>query len=153
MDREGSMEGGRPSEEPAASPRCPTLASHHLLVVDDQRDIADSMGLVLRLLGAEVRVAYDGASALAICERWRPTDVLTDLAMPGIDGYEVPRRLRRRFRGEPLRLMAMSGWGQEDHRARAQAVGFDHYLVKPVSGQSLKAAIACGGSPSRGGGP
>jgi CheY-like chemotaxis protein len=73
--------------------------------------------------------------------------------MPGIDGYEVARRLRRRFRGEPLRLMAMSGWGQEDHRARAQAVGFDHYLVKPVSGQSLKAAIACGGSPSRGGGP
>jgi len=153
MDRENSMEGGRPSEEGAASPQRATLASHRLLVVDDQRDIADSVGLVLRMFGAEVRVVYDGTSALAICESWRPTDVLTDLAMPGMDGFEVAQRLRRRFRGEPLRLMAMSGWGQAEHRARAWAAGFDDYLVKPVSGQSLKAAIACPGGSSRGDGP
>jgi CheY-like chemotaxis protein len=109
-----------------------TFVSHHLLVVDDQRDIADSMGLVRRLLGADVRVAYDGASALALCESWRPTAVLLDLSMPGMDGYEVARRLRERFQGEPLRLIVMSGWGQESNRAKAFAAGCDLFLTKPM---------------------
>jgi CheY-like chemotaxis protein len=119
-----------------------TFASHHLLVIDDQRDIADSMGLVLRLLGAEVRVAYDGASALALCERWRPTAVLLDLSMPGMDGYEVARRLRERFQGEPLRLIVVSGCGQESSRAKAFAAGCDLFLTKPMRLQDLEAALS-----------
>jgi PAS domain S-box-containing protein len=118
------------------------LAPRRLLVVDDNRDVADSIRLVFDSLGIEVRVAYDGASALAICESWWPTDVLTDLSMPGIDGYELAQQLRRRLTGTRPRLIAMSGWGGEEHRTKAQVAGFDHYVIKPVNTQSLKAAIA-----------
>jgi CheY-like chemotaxis protein len=143
MDRADSMaRGGPPGGQPAAVPQRAPLAAHRLLVVDDERDVADSMGRVLRLLGAEVRVAYDGVSALALCEGWRPTDVLSDLGMPGMDGYELACRLRERLAGEPLRLIAMSGWMQERVRAKAIAAGFDIFLPKPVGLQDLQGACA-----------
>lgn len=126
----------------AAEPRGGTHASRRVVVVDDNRGVADSVCLLLEALGVAAGVAYDGASALALCERWRPTHVLIDLSMPGIDGYEVARQLRRCCAGEPLRLIAMTGWEQQEHRSKAQAAGFDQYLTKPMSGQSLKAAIA-----------
>jgi CheY-like chemotaxis protein len=116
--------------------------SRRLLVVDDNRDVADSVRLLLSALGHEVRVAHEGASALAICDSWWPTHMLIDLSMPGMDGYEVAQQLRKPCMGKPLRLIAMSGWGGEEHRAKAQAAGFDNYLIKPVTGQRLKAAIA-----------
>jgi CheY-like chemotaxis protein len=113
-----------------------------VLVVDDNRDIADGMRSLFKAIGIAVEIAYDGASALAICESWRPTDVFADLTMPGMDGYELARQLRDRFPDEPLRLIAMSGWGQEEHRAKARVAGFDDYLVKPVTGKSLLVALA-----------
>jgi CheY-like chemotaxis protein len=134
--------GGPPGGQPAAVRHSAPLAAHRLLVVDDQRDVADSMGLALRLLGAEVRVAYDGASALALCESWRPTDVLSDLGMPGMDGYELARRLRERFASHPPRLIAITGWVQVGVRAKALAAGFDVFLTKPVGLQDLQGACA-----------
>jgi CheY-like chemotaxis protein len=127
--------------ERAAPPQPESLASRRVLVVDDNRDLAEGVRLLLGRHGAEVRVAYDGASALAICESWRPTHALMDLSMPGMDGYELARRLRECFREASLRLIAMSGWGQETHRAKAQAAGFDVYLTKPVSLQGLLDAL------------
>jgi CheY-like chemotaxis protein len=116
--------------------------SRRVVVVDDYRELADSIRMLFEVYGVEVRVAYDGASALALCERWWPTHVLIDLSMAGMDGFELARRLRGCFQARPVRLIAISGWAQEECRVKAQAAGFDEYLIKPMSAQSLKAAIA-----------
>lgn len=87
-----------------------------LLVVDDNRDAADSLALLLEALGAEVHVAHDGAAALDAFERFAPQYVLLDLGMPGMDGLEVARRLRGRANGHAVTLIALTGWGQPDDR-------------------------------------
>ena len=115
-----------------------------VLVVDDNRDIAESLRLVLTMLGAEVRVAYDGAEALRICEDWepKPTHVLMDIGMPGMDGFEAARRLRAKHPGSTCRLIAVTGWGQEEDRQRVREAGFDEHLVKPVGIAELKAVLS-----------
>ncbi|HEX7383577.1 MAG TPA: ATP-binding protein [Burkholderiaceae bacterium] len=115
-----------------------------VLVVDDNRDAADSLALLLEHLGAEVQVAHDGAAALAAFER-RPADAaLLDLGMPGMDGLEVARRLRALPGGERVRLIALTGWGQAADRARTHEAGFDEHLVKPVDIDALQALLATG---------
>ena len=108
------------------------LAARRVLVVDDNRDAAESLGILLRFLGAEVQVANDGLSALAQLREFRPSAVLLDIGMPGMDGYEVAARIRALpdFRG--VLLIALTGWGQADDRQRSRDAGFDHHLVKPV---------------------
>jgi CheY-like chemotaxis protein len=101
-------------------------------VVDDNRDIAEGLDLLLTMLGAEVRVAHDGAEAIQIFDEWPPTHVLMDLGMPGMDGYEAARRLRAKHADHAFRLIAMTGWGQEEDRQRTREAGFDEHLVKPV---------------------
>jgi PAS domain S-box-containing protein len=103
-----------------------------VLVVDDNVDVADSIALVLKLGGHEVRVAYDGPSALVIAEVFQPQVVLLDIGMPGMDGYEVARRLRQQPGVPPALLVALTGWGQDTDRRRSTEAGFDHHLVKPV---------------------
>jgi len=117
-------------------------AQCRVLVVDDNRDITKSLDLVLTMLGAEVRVAHDGAEALRICEAWAPTHVLMDLGMPGMDGYEAARRLRAKPADHAFRLVAMTGWGQEEDRHRTREAGFDEHLVKPVGVAELKAVLS-----------
>jgi CheY-like chemotaxis protein len=112
-----------------------------LLVVDDNRDAADSLALVLRSLGAQVQVAYDGAAALEEFERFGPDFVLLDLGMPGMDGLEVARRVRERANGRAVALVALTGWGQADDRERTRAAGFDQHLVKPVDMGALLALL------------
>ena len=114
----------------------------HVLVVDDNRDIAEGLRLILTLLEAEVRVAHDGAEALRICEDWKPTHVLMDIGMPGMDGYEAARRLRAKHPDSAFRLIAVTGWGQDEDRQRALEAGFDEHLVKPVGVQDLKAVLS-----------
>jgi signal transduction histidine kinase len=114
-----------------------------VLVVDDNRDIAEGLRLILTLLmQAEVRVAYDGAEALRICEDWEPTHVLMDLGMPGMDGFETARRLRANHPDRAFRLVAISGWGREEDQEEARQAGFDQHLVKPVGVAELKAILA-----------
>ena len=92
--------------------------------------------------GAEVRVAHDGPQALADFGTWRPHMVLLDIGMPGMDGYEVARRLRA-SRPEPrASIVALTGWGQDEDRRRAREAGFDHHLVKPVDLAALQSLIA-----------
>jgi signal transduction histidine kinase len=118
-----------------------------VLVVDDNRDAADSLGILLGALGAEVRVVYDGASALASAAGWIPSAVLLDLGMPVIDGWEVARRIRRDPVLRHIKLIALTGWGQDEDRERTESAGFDHHITKPVDFDSLHRLLASiGGS-------
>jgi PAS domain S-box-containing protein len=128
-----------PKDQPADPPPLPDalLAGQRILVVDDNRDAADSLGMLLELDGALVQVVYDGRSALAAARARRPDAVLLDLGMPGMDGYEVARQLRADEALQGLRIVALTGWGQQADRERTRAAGFDHHLTKPVDIQAL----------------
>jgi signal transduction histidine kinase len=118
------------------------LASRRVLVVDDNRDGAESLAMLLRLLGASVRVANSGSEALATAAAFTPDIVLLDIGMPGMDGYEVARRLRELPQLSDITLVAVTGWGQEEARHRSRSAGFDHHLVKPAELGTLKKLLA-----------
>ena len=111
-----------------------------ILVVDDNADAADSLGMLLRVRGDEVRVAYDGLAALELAGEFNPEVVLLDSGMPKISGYDVARRLRE-ARGDSVFIVAISGWGQEGDRKKARESGFDHHFTKPVDFEALLALI------------
>jgi CheY-like chemotaxis protein len=111
---------------------------HRVLVVDDNVDAAVSLGMLLKLAGQEVRVAYDGPAALRQAIDFRPQLVLLDIGMPGMDGYEVCRRLRRESGLEKTTVVALTGWGQDEDRRRSHEAGFDHHIVKPVEPSALQ---------------
>ncbi|HXX48312.1 MAG TPA: PAS domain S-box protein [Myxococcota bacterium] len=127
-----------------AWPRTPTglAARRRFLVVDDNRDAADSLALLLEVYGAEVRVAYDGTSALAELREARPDVVLLDLGMPDMDGFEVAARIRKQPELAGVVLVALTGWGQPEDRRATRAAGFDLHLVKPISPPELRDLIA-----------
>jgi CheY-like chemotaxis protein len=102
-----------------------------VLVVDDNTDAAQTLATLLRLRGHEVLVAHDGASAIATLASYLPNLVFLDIGMPGMDGYEVARRIRREPRLDATVLAALTGWGQQEDRRRTAEAGFDHHLVKP----------------------
>ena len=109
-----------------------TAVPRRVLVVDDNVDAAGTLDLLLRSLGHETRVAHDGVRALDIAREFRPEVILLDIGMPGLDGYEVARRLRAMNHGQNFRIVAVTGWGQDADRTRAKEAGFDVHLVKPV---------------------
>jgi len=111
-----------------------------ILVADDNRDAADSLQRILALYGHEVRVAYDGESALNVGSEFRPRVAILDIAMPGTDGYDVARALRR-HQGGDVTLVALTGWGQDADRRRASDAGFDYHLIKPVDPSELNALL------------
>jgi two-component system, sensor histidine kinase len=113
-----------------------------VLVVDDNYDSAESIGMLVELWGHEVRTVFDGPSALAEAPVFRPDVVLLDIGLPGIDGYEVARRLRSERGLASVLLVAMTGYGQESDRQLSSAAGFDRHLVKPVDLKSLQALLA-----------
>jgi PAS domain S-box-containing protein len=131
---------------PQALPATPQAARsglppRRILVVDDNRDAAESLGLVLKFLGADVRIAADGAEALQAYEAYKPSVVFLDIGMPSMDGYEVARRIRQGDSGRPA-IVALTGWGQEQDRRRAREAGFDHHLVKPAELGALQSILA-----------
>jgi CheY-like chemotaxis protein len=117
--------------EPAATPAGQEIPLR-VLVVDDQREVADGFAELLSLSGYEVEAAYDGESALELHDRSRPDVVFLDLDLPDIDGRTVARRIRERRQRQPL-LVAVSGFGGERHFERSREAGIDRHLVKPVS--------------------
>ncbi|MEO8003733.1 MAG: ATP-binding protein [Betaproteobacteria bacterium] len=118
------------------------MADKRILVVDDNVDAGDSLAMILTLFGAEVRVARNGPEALEVFREFAATVVLLDIGMPGMDGYEVARRMRDEFSGRRTALVALTGWGQEEDRRKAREAGFDHHLVKPVEISELQALLA-----------
>ena len=111
---------------------------HRVLVVDDNVDAAVSLGMLLKLAGQDVRVAYDGPTALRQAIDFRPELILLDIGMPVMDGYEVCRRLRRQSGLDQATVVALTGWGQDEDRRRSHEAGFDHHMVKPVEPGALE---------------
>jgi signal transduction histidine kinase/ActR/RegA family two-component response regulator len=116
----------------------PDFGRHRILIVDDNRDAADSLAVLLTAYGAQVSVAYNGRDALEQVESFAPDITLLDIGMPAMDGYEVARRIRAGGRHEDMLLIALTGWGQEKDRRRSRGAGIDHHLVKPLDVAKLK---------------
>ena len=129
-----------PQTQPApASPRpLAVLSPRRVMVVDDNRDAAESLGMLLQLLGAEVRVVNDGAAALRVLDEFWPAVVLLDIGMPELDGCEVAERIRERPGHRDVTLIALTGWGQEEDRLRSRSAGFDYHLIKPADVSALE---------------
>ena len=113
-----------------------------VLVVDDNVDSAETMAMMLRLLGNEVRSAHDGLAAVHAAEAFQPQVILMDIGMPRLNGLDATRRIRRQPWGEEIAIIALTGWGQEDDKERSRAAGCDGHLVKPVSLPDLEQLLA-----------
>jgi PAS domain S-box-containing protein len=124
----------------AVPPAAP--AACRILVADDNRDAADSLAMVLRLGGHDVRVVHTGSDALAVADEFRPDVAILDIGMPGCSGYRVATTLRQRAWAAALTLIALTGWGQHDDQRQARAAGFDHHLTKPADVDELQRLLA-----------
>jgi signal transduction histidine kinase len=127
-------------EVPAEDGSRGALDGVRVIVVDDNRDGADAMGILLSGMGCDVRVAYDGPAALALLETFAADAVLLDIGMPGMDGYETCQRIRAS--GASVVVIAVTGWGQQQDRRQAAQVGFDAHLTKPAGPAQLAELLA-----------
>lgn len=114
---------------------------HRILLVDDNADAATMLGMVLKLLGHEVVTAKSGAEGLVEGARFLPDVAILDIGMPGMDGYELCRRLRAEPWGASIRVLALTGWGTDEDRQRTRVAGFNVHLVKPVDRETLNNAL------------
>lgn len=118
-----------------------TARNYRILIVDDNEDAARGLALLLEVYAHQVRVAHQGETVLQLAQTWKPEVVILDIGLPGMDGYSVARELRRQQGSEEMRLIALSGHGQEEDRRLAFEVGFDEYLVKPAGPEELLEAL------------
>lgn len=129
------------AQEPSDNGK-PKPAARRILVVDDNRDSADSLAMLLRLIGNEVQAAYDGMQGVEAAEQFRPEVVLLDIGMPRLNGEDACRRIRAEPWGQEMMLIALTGWGQEGDRRRFKEAGFDHHITKPVEPAALLKLLA-----------
>jgi CheY-like chemotaxis protein len=130
------------SAEIMAIPESPSTAKR-ILVIEDYKDAARTMQMLLELLGHVVQIAYDGPSGLEACQTFHPDVIISDLGLPGtMNGYEVARAIRRDPDLEGTYLIALSGYGQQDDRQKTVEAGFNDHLVKPVELENLQLAMA-----------
>jgi CheY-like chemotaxis protein len=113
-----------------------------ILVVDDNKDFADSLSMMLSIAGMEARTAYDGLEAVAAAAAFNPDVVLLDIGLPKLNGYEAARRIREQPWGKDMVLVAVTGWGQEEDHRRSQEAGFNFHMVKPVDPVALQQMLA-----------
>ena len=132
---------GAGADRSQAQPAARETYAQPILVVDDNRDAAESLAVLLRARGMKVETAHDGQSALSLLPRVKPGAVLLDLGMPGMDGLEVARRMRSTPDGRAVLLIALTGWGQIEMRGNSRAAGFDHHCVKPVEIDDLESLL------------
>jgi CheY-like chemotaxis protein len=112
-----------------------------VLLVDDNMDSSEPLSLLLQAKGHETRIAVEGQEAIEVADEFLPDCVILDLGLPGIDGYEVARRLRERPYAATLTLVALTGWAGKDVRVKAAEAGFDYHLVKPVNLEELERIV------------
>lgn len=122
--------------------RDPPSRSRRCLLIEDHVDAAESLAMLLELIGHEVEVAFDGVSGLEKARASHPEVVLCDIGLPGMDGYAVARALRAAPETSTAFLIALTGYGQEDDRRRALEAGFDAHLLKPVDLDALRRLLA-----------
>jgi CheY-like chemotaxis protein len=111
-------------------------------VVDDNKDVAESTAVLLRMAGCDVHVVYDGDEALQAMPRLRPDAVLLDIGLPKVNGYQVAERIRAEPEHRRTLIVAISGYGQEEHRLQSQQSGFDYHIVKPIDPPVLTRLLA-----------
>lgn len=128
-----------PSHDGAAVKR---LRHGRILVVDDNKDSADSLAMLLRLKGNDIRTAHDGVEALEVADTFHPETVLLDIGLPKLNGYDVARRIRQQPWGQDVLLIALTGWGKDEDRLLAQEAGFNFHIVKPVDLAALEELLA-----------
>jgi PAS domain S-box-containing protein len=136
------------AEVPRSEPECmaattiPTASGQRILVVDDNRDSAISLAMVLQLTGNEAHTAHDGQEAVAAAEEKRPDVILLDIGLPKLNGYDVCRRIRQQPWGSDVVIIALTGWGQDEDKRKSREAGFNGHLVKPVDHAALMKLLA-----------
>jgi PAS domain S-box-containing protein len=131
---------GASSSSAVAAPAA--IRKQRVLIVDDNDDGAESLALLLQFAGHETEKAHDGITALAVAERFRPNVTLLDIGLPGLNGYEVCRRIREQRWGASMTIVALTGWGQDEDRRNSKEAGFDTHMVKPVDHNALMRLLA-----------
>lgn len=116
--------------------------SRRVLVVDDNVDGAESLAMLLEMYGHEAATAHDGLAALETASSFRPDVAFLDIGLPGIDGYELARRLRGQPAQAKLVLVALTGWGSEEDKRKSEEAGFDFHLTKPVEASAIAKVLA-----------
>jgi PAS domain S-box-containing protein len=127
---------GRDSGKAGSAGKC------RILVVDDLRDTADSLAMILQTMGHDTRTAYDGVEAVQTAATFQPNIILLDIGLPKMNGYEAARQIRNEPWGADVTLVALTGWGQEEDKRRSLDAGFDHHLTKPVEASALEKLLA-----------
>jgi CheY-like chemotaxis protein len=140
-----TAEVAAPRDEAAARPLARAV---RVLVVEDNLDAAESLATLLRVWGHDVQVAHDGLKALEVAREQRPEVVLLDIGLPGLDGYQVARRLREDIGLDTSLLVAMTGYGQPEDRRRSREAGIHHHFVKPVEPMVLRNLLADVAAPA-----
>lgn len=128
-----------PNRDGAAAKR---LGHGRILVVDDNKDAANSLAMLLRFKGNDIRTAHDGVEALEVAEAFHPEVVLLDIGLPKLNGYDVARRIRQQPWGQDVLLIALTGWGNDEDRRLSQEAGFNFHIVKPVDLAALEELLA-----------
>jgi CheY-like chemotaxis protein len=134
--------GRRPEPGDGESGDTHRCSPYRILVVDDNRDGADSLAMMLRIIGHDTRTAHDGLEALEAAGTFHPNVMLLDIGLPKLNGYEVARRIREEPWGESMVLIAQTGWGQEEDKYRSKEAGFNFHMVKPIDSVALEKLLA-----------
>jgi len=137
---QGSSTAPPSDDAPAARP--PVVKPRRVLIVDDNSDAAEMLALLLRTVGHEVALALDGATALDVARDFAPHVALLDIGLPGMDGYELARRLRELDTCKNTLLVAVTGYGEPGDRQRSKAAGFAHHFVKPMNPEKFESLLA-----------
>ena len=133
---------GTPGEATGEEKAAPARQQLRVLVVDDNQDAAEVLCMLLQTLDMEVKAVHSGPAALTVIPDFWPDAILMDIGMPGMDGHEVARRIRAQAGFDAIKLIALTGWGQEKDRMQSRESGFDHHLTKPVDFAVLKELLA-----------
>jgi len=128
--------------QPSARPGPERALRRRVLIADDNRDAAESLAMLLQMEGHEVTVVHDGREAITAFDKMRPDAALLDIGMPGLNGYEIARSIRRAPHGRDVTLIAVTGWGQENDKAQASEAGFNHHFTKPVEPEAITALLS-----------
>jgi CheY-like chemotaxis protein len=128
----------RANEEASSAPK----SELRIQIVDDNRDSADTLAMMLKIMGNDTRTAYDGKEGVELAEEFRPNVLLFDIGLPKLNGYEACRLIRQLPWGNKVVMIAVTGWGQEEDRQRSHDAGFDYHMVKPVDASSLMKLLA-----------